>query len=175
MHMTRSNRVVSTTAAAVLAMVAFSAAPAFADGSSADGSNGHSSSGHSVLRAPLMGSTPAPVSPMIAGVNPGAAPWVNGPSNVRLRRNGEITVSIRGLVIPPPVGTGVNPVLSAVATLVCDNMVSSSTAPFALSAAGTGSTSQMISVPRHCEDPVVLIQPAANRAIYIASAMGEDD
>jgi hypothetical protein len=170
MHMTRSNRVVSTTAAAVLAMVTLSAAPAFADGSS-----GHSSSGHSVLRASLMGSTPAPVSPTIAGVKPGGAPWVNGPSNVRVRRDGRITVSISGLVIPPPVGKGVNPVLSAVATLVCDNMVRSSTAPFALSAAGTGSTSQMISVPRHCEDPTVLIQPAANREIYIASAMEEDD
>ena len=96
MHMTRSNRVVSTTAAAVLAMVAFSAAPAFADGSSGD-----SSSGHSVLRAQLMGSTPAPVSPMIAGINPGGVPWVNGPSNVRVRRDGRITVNIRRLVIPP--------------------------------------------------------------------------
>jgi hypothetical protein len=170
MHMTRSNRVVSTTAAAVLAMVTLTAAPAFADGSSGD-----SSSGHSVLRARLMGSTPAPVSPMIAGVNPGGVPWVNGPSNVRVRRDGRITVTIRRLVVPSPVGTGVNPVLSAVATLVCGNMVKASTAPFALSMAGSGSTSQRISVPRHCEDPTVLIQPAANRTVYIASAMGEDD
>lgn len=170
MHMSRSNRVVSTTAAAVLAMVTLAAAPAFADGSSGD-----SSSGHSVLRARLMGSTPAPVSPMIAGVNPGAVPWVNGPSNVRVSRDGQITVTIRRLVVPPPVGTGVNPVLSAVATLVCGNMVEASTTPFALSVAGNGSTSQMISVPRHCEDPAVLIQPAGNRTVYIASAMGEDD
>ena len=169
MHTTRSNRVVSTTAAAVLAMVTLSAAPAFADGSS-----GHSSSGHSVLRASLMGSTPK-VSPTIAGVKPGAAPWVNGLSNVRVRRDGRISVSISGLVIPPPVGTGVNPIPFVVATLVCDNMVGSSTDKFALSAAGNGSISQMISVPRHCEDPTVLIQPAANRAVYIASAMEEDD
>jgi hypothetical protein len=166
MHMTRSNRVVSTTAAAVLAMVTLSAAPAFADGSS-----GHSSSGHSVLRAPLMGSTPAPVSPMIAGINPGGAAWVNGPSKVRVRRDGRISVTIRGLVL---VATGANPLPSMVATLVCDNMVSSSTAPFDLSPAGNGSTSDKISVPRHCEDPTVLIQPAG-RPIYIASAMGEDD
>ncbi len=165
MRMTRSNRFVSTTAAVALAMVALTASPAFADGSS----------GLSVLAAPLMGSTPAPVSPMIADINPGAAPWVNGPSQVRVREDGRIAVTIRGLVIPPPVGTGVNPVRSAVATLVCDNMVAGSTQPFALSAAGNGSTSDMISVPRSCEDPVVLIQPAANRTIYIASAFGEDD
>jgi len=121
-----------------------------------------------------MGSTPAPVSPKIAGVNPGGAPWVNGPSSVRVRQDGRITVTIRRLVIPQPKGTGVNPIASVVATLVCDNMVRSSTAPFALSAAGNGSTSDKISVPRRCEDPTVLIQPAG-KAIYIASAMDEDD
>ncbi len=162
MHMTRSNRVISTTAAAALAMVTLTAVPAFADGSGGD----------SVLSAPLMGSTLAPVSPTIAGINPGAAPWVNGPSRVRVREDGRITVTIRGLIIPK---LGGNPVASVVATLVCDNMVAPSTAPFALSKAGDGSTSDMISVPRHCEDPAVLIQPAKNRLVYIASTMGEDD
>jgi hypothetical protein len=118
---------------------------------------------------------PAPASPAIAGINPGGAPWVNGPSKVRVREDGRITVSIRGLVIPPPVGIGENPVASVVATLVCDNMVKDSTQPFALSRAGNGSTSDVISVPRHCDDPAVLIQPAGNLRVYIASALGEDD
>ena len=165
MHMTRSNRVISTTAAAALAMVTLTAVPAFADGSGGD----------SVLSAPLIGSTPAPVSPSIAGITPGGAPWVNGPSMVRVGEDGRITVTIRGLVIPPPVGKGVNPFASVVATLVCDNMVTDSTAPFALSADGNGSTTDMIAAPRHCEDPVVLIRPFPKLAVYIASAMGEDD
>jgi hypothetical protein len=165
MHTTRTNRVLSSAAAVALALVTLTAGPALADGSG----------GHSVLRAPLMGSNPAPASPTIAGVKPGGAPWVNGPSKVRVREDGRITVTIRGLVIPPPRGTGVNPIASVVATLVCDDMVRDSTAPFALSAAGNGSTSDVISVPRHCDDPAVLIQPAANRAVYIASAFGEDD
>jgi hypothetical protein len=163
MHTTRSKRVLSATAAAV-AIVTLTAGPALASGTG----------GHPVLRAALMGSSPAPASPMIAGVNPGGAPWVNGPSKVRVRQNGRVTVAIRGLVIPPPRGTGVSPIASVVATLVCDGMVTDSTNPFALSPAGNGSTSDMISVPRHCADPVVLIQPAGNRTIYIASA-GEDD
>jgi hypothetical protein len=165
MHTTRSKRVLSATAAVTLAIVTLTAGPALADGSG----------GHSVLRAPLMGSTPAPVSPTIATIKPGGAPWVNGPSKVRVRRDGRITVTIRGLVIPPPKGTGVNPIASVVATLVCDGMVKDSTEPFALSPAGNGSTSDVISVPRHCDDPTVLIQPAANRTIYIASAFGDDD
>jgi hypothetical protein len=164
MHTTRSNRVLSS-AAVAFAVVTLTAGPALADGSS----------GHSVLRAPLMGSMPSPASPTIATIKPGGAPWVNGPSNVRVRRDGRITVTIRGLVIPPPVGTGVNPIASVVATLVCDNMVKDSTMPFALSKAGNGSTSDVISVPRHCDDPTVLIQPDAIRTIYIASAFGEDD
>ncbi|NMM32671.1 MAG: hypothetical protein HHJ13_01465, partial [Phycicoccus sp.] len=121
------------------------------------------------LRANLMGSNPAPASPAIAGVNPGVAAWVNGPSHVRVREDGRITVEIRGLIIP---ALGNNPIASVVATLVCDNMVTDFTEPFALSAAGDGSTSDVISVPRYCNDPVVLIQPAS-RSVYIASAFGE--
>jgi hypothetical protein len=85
--------------------------------------------------------------------------------------DGRVTVQIRGLVIPPPRGTGVNPIPFVVATLVCDQQLGASTMPFALSAAGDGSTRQVIAVPRRCDDPIVLIQPAANRAVYIASTV----
>ncbi len=166
MYKTRISRTLSTTAALALAITAFSAAPAFAD---------ESGSGGSLLREQLVGSMPAPASQAIAGINPGGAPWVNGPSPVRVREDGRITVVVRGLVIPPPRGTGVNPVASAVATLVCGGMVQDSTEPFALSMAGNGHTSEMISLSRHCDAPTVLIQPAANRTVYIASAMDEDE
>jgi hypothetical protein len=160
----RTSRTLSTTAAVALAITAFSAAPAVA------GESG--SGGRSLLRVQLVGSMP--VSPVIAGmIKPGGAPWVNGPSPVRVRANGRITVDVRGLVIPSQSGTGMNPVASVVATLVCDGMVRDSTAPFALNMAGNGHTSDMISVPRRCDAPTVLIQPAANRTAYIASAMGE--
>jgi hypothetical protein len=165
MHMSHSNRVLPGTAAVALAIVTLTAGPALADGSG----------GHSVVRAPLAGSMPAPASPVIAGINPGGAPWVNGPSKVRVREDGRITVTIRGLVIPAPRGTGINPVAAVVATLVCDDAVTSSSLPFALSTAGNGSTSEVIPVPGQCDDPAVLIQPAANRSVYIASASGEDD
>jgi len=62
-----------------------------------------------------------------------------------------------------------------VATLVCDGMVKDATKPLALSTAGDGSTSGMISVPCQCDDPAVLIQPAMNKAVYIASTLGADD
>jgi hypothetical protein len=62
-----------------------------------------------------------------------------------------------------------------VATLLCGNMVQSSTEPFALDMAGNGQISGMISVPEQCDAPAVLIQPAANRNVYIASTVGENE
>lgn len=155
----------STTATAVtgLALLAIASAPAFADDSHR----------HDLLRGELVGSMPAPASPTVAGIKPGAAPWVNGPSTVRVRPDGRITVGITGLVIPPPVGAGTNPIASVVATLVCHDTVRASTAPFALSGAGDGATSDRINVRGRCDDPAVLIQPAANRTVYIASAIGD--
>jgi len=151
-----------TTAAAAAATLAFatlSATPAFADGGN-------------VLRGPLVGSTPAPVSPVIAGINPGGAPWVNMPSSARVREDGRTDVRIRGLIIP---ALNANPIPSVVATLVCGDEVAGSTMPFALSTAGDGSTRDTVSVPASCDNAMVLIQPAANRTVYIASAMNEED
>ena len=158
MHTNPRIRALSLTAAVALAVTAFSAAPAVA-------------SGDSVLRADLVGSMPAPDSPAIAGINPGVAPWMNGPSSVRVREDGRIRVKIRGLVIP---GRG-NPVSSVVATLVCDVMVADLTDPFALDAVGNGRARDTIMVPDDCDDPAVLIQPAGNRTVYIASAMDDHD
>lgn len=170
MNTTRPHRLARPTAATAvtaLGLLALVTGPAFADDSHA----------HTLLRADLVGSMPAPASPTVAGVKPGGAPWVSGPSTVRVRSDGRITVSITALVIPPPVGTGINPITSVVATLVCDDTVRASTAPFALSRAGDGATSDRLAVRGRCTDPAVLIQPSANRAVYIASAIGdaEDD
>lgn len=167
MQMTRISRAISTSAAVFMAITAFSAAPAFADGSG--------SRGDSLLDAQLVGSMPAPASPTIAGIKPGGLPWVNGPSRVKVSEDGQIMVDIMGLVVPSPPFSGSNPVRFVVATLVCDQVVAGSTLPFLLNPAGKGSTSGMISVPRHCDDPVVLIQPDANRSAYIASTVGDDE
>lgn len=165
MNTTRTRHLAPATALAAVAMLALTASPALA----------HGSGGHTVLRAELVGSMPAPASPTIAGIRPGAAPWVNGPSEVRVRADGRIAVTISGLVIPPPVGTGTNPIASVVATLVCGDAVQGSTAPFALSVAGDGSTSDVVTVPGRCKHPAVLVQPAGNRAVYIAATAEDDD
>ena len=168
MRSTRPNHLVPATAVLAATMLALTAAPALAEGA-------HGADGRPVLQAQLVGSMPAPASPTIAGIRPGAAPWVNGPSRVRVHADGRVAVTIRGLVIPPPVGTGVNPIASVVATLVCDDTVRSSTAPFPLSTSGDGATSTTLTVPGDCGSAVVLVQPAGNRAVYIASAVDGHD
>jgi len=172
-HTPQVRRLLSLTAAAALAVGALSVGPAFADGAGHGPGHGHDDGvrGRALLDARLVGSMPAPASPVVAGVKPGGAPWVNGPSRVRVRADGRIELTIRGLVIPPPVGTGVNPVASVVATLVCHAAVVGSTAPFALDATGNGRTKDVIAVHGRCADPTVLIQPAANAAVYIASSV----
>ena len=165
MSTTRTSSALPITAAVVLAITTFPAAPAFADESG--------SSGRTLLSANLVGSMPAPASPLVAGVAPGGAPWVAGPSPVRVRQDGRMTVTVRRLVIPPPTLPNTNPVPSVVATLVCADMVKASTKPFALDMAGNGKTTDMIAVPAKCDAPVVLIQPARNRTAYIAATVGK--
>lgn len=152
---------VAVAAGATLAVGLLAATPALAH----DG-------GETLVQGALVGSNPAPASPPIAGINPGAAPWVNDPSFARVREDGRTDVRINGLIIPT---RGSNPIPSVVATLVCGDAVVGSTAPFPLSPEGDGSTRDQLVVPAECEDGLVLIQPAANRAVYIAATSAEDD
>jgi hypothetical protein len=164
MPVPRTTRSVSTGLAAALAAVLLAASPAAA-------------SGHSILREDLAGiaglKDPVHPSPLIAKVAPGGAPWViDDDSEVRVREDGRITVDLDHLVIP---GVG-NPIGLMAASLVCDDMVVASTAPFAVDKAGNGRTSDRIRVPHDCDDPLVLIRNAASPAglgSYFAVAMDD--
>lgn len=151
---------------AALVVTALSAGPALA-------------SGHSILRESLHGTFPLtdPVnaSPVIAGVNPGGAPWVlDEDSHVRVREDGRITVVVNHLVIPGRVPG--NPVPLMAASLVCGDMVIDSTQAFAVSPEGNGAISDRITGTDECDDPIVLIRNATNPAglgSYFAAA-GDD-
>jgi hypothetical protein len=136
-------------------------------------------SGHSLLREDLVGvfplSDPVNHSPIIAGVKPGGAPWViDDDSEVRVREDGRITVDLDHLVIPGR--TPGNPIPRMAASLVCDDMVVSSTDPFDVDEDGNGKTHDHIWVPDDCDDPIVLIRNAADPAAlgaYFAVAMDD--
>ena len=164
MRVQRTTRTVTTGLAAALAATLLAASPAVA-------------SGHSILREDLMGTFPLtdPVnpSPTIAGVDPGGAPWViDDDSEVRVREDGRITVELDHLVIPGR--TPGNPALFMAASLVCDDMVVSTTDRFPVDPDGNGETSDHIWVPDDCDDPIVLIRNATNGlGAYFAVAMDD--
>ena len=160
----RSVLALSTATTAALVVTVTSAGPALA-------------SGHSILREDFEGIAGAndlvnPSQP-IAGVNAGGAPWVvDEGSAVRVREDGRITVSVRGLIIP---GRG-NPVGMMAASLVCDGMVFDSTEPFAVSPDGNGGIEDRIASTDDCDDPIVLVRAATDPAAlgnYFAGAMDD--
>jgi hypothetical protein len=156
----------STAITAALLVIAPIAGPALA-------------SGHTILRENFEGTfpltDPANPSPVIAGVDPGGAPWVlDENSRVRVREDGRITVVVRHLVIPGRVPG--NPASMMAASLVCDEMVVDSTRAFAVSPEGNGRISDRITVPDDCDDPVVLVRNATNPGElgpYFAVAMDD--
>ncbi|GAA2722125.1 hypothetical protein [Cellulomonas aerilata] len=121
-----------------------------------------SASGHTILRDGFEGNlVPGPT---IAGVPSAGRPWIlDDSSRVRVREDGRITVNIRGLIFA---NGDPNPVPFVAASLVCGGAVVDSTEPFDLSVPkGNGHTSQRISVPDDCDDPVVLIRNASGDAL----------
>jgi hypothetical protein len=109
--------------------------------------------------------------PEIHGVARGGVPWQIDSSQARLRRDGRLTVNIRGLVIP---GTGTpGPVTSVSAGLYCGADSTSAVAttdPVPLSSEGDAKIAQRVSLPAKCLGAIVLVHPNGNDAAYIAAS-----
>lgn len=155
---------------AAVSIAALALAPASAIARDDDDHGDHQES--SLLRSGLVGSTtPKAGGATVFDVVPGGAPWVtDDDSKVRVRRDGRIDVRVEGLVIPPPEGTGVNPVTTATATLYCNAKAADATELFALDGAGNGEVHDMLTLPDKCVAPVVLINPRGAVGTYIAAS-----
>lgn len=143
-------------AAAALAVTTLTAGPALAD---------HHGP-HTILRSGFEGNVPLTApnpTPVFGGVNPAGRGWIlDDNSRVRVRADGRITISIRGLIFD---NGDPNVVASVAASLVCGGAVVDSTEPFPLSIPeGNAHLSTRIDVPADCDDPVVLIRNAGNPA-----------
>ena len=123
------------------------------------------------------GFTPSlPTDAPIFGVKAGGAPWVLGEGEVRVRADGRIRVELEGLQIPRANGTKDNPVAKIVASLFCGGSLAARTAPQDLSVPGGDAEFRAtLAVPSSCDGATVLISPAANTGVYIASAMAGAD
>ena len=134
----------------------------------------HEGGGGTLIKADFTPSLPTDAP--IFGVKAGGAPWVLGEGEVRVRADGRIRVELEGLQIPRANGTKDNPVAKIVASLFCGGTLAARTAPQDLSVPGGDAKFRAtIAVPATCDMATVLISPAANTGVYIASAMAEAD
>jgi hypothetical protein len=151
--------------AAVLALALAPAATA-----SAHGAGG----GRTLLDAAFVPSVPS--DPAILGVRAGAAPWVLDEGEVHVRADGRIRVELEGLQIPRPDGTRDNPIAAVVASVFCDGTLAARTAPQPMTVPGGDAEFRaVLALPARCPGATVLISPAANTAVYIASATARAD
>jgi hypothetical protein len=130
--------------------------------------------GDNLIKASFVPSLPTDAP--IFGVKAGGAPWVLGRGEVRVREDGRMDVRLRGLQIPRADGTRDNPVAAITASLYCGGMLAARTTAQPMSVPGGDARFRVwLAVPETCAMATVLINPAANPAVYIASAMATDE
>jgi hypothetical protein len=129
--------------------------------------------GNAVLDASL---APSQIGdPTFHGVAAGNAPWVLKRGSVELKSKGRLELRVRGLVIPPPSGTGTaGPVTSISASLYCgadsDTTAADTTATVPLSQSGNARIEdKSFAVPSTCLAPVILVHPNGDATHYIAA------
>jgi len=130
---------------------------------------GHEDHGRTLFRSAV---APTVLSdPTIHGVARGGVPWQLDSGQARLRHDGRLTVSVRGLVIP---GNGTpGPVTSVNASLYCGADATpavATTATVLLSSEGNAGIDEHVSLPSKCLGPIVLVHPNGNPAAYIAAS-----
>lgn len=126
-------------------------------------SNGHhnDASNRQAFKQNIVG-LPATQKIAIDGVPAAGAPWVDAKSSsVSISARGELNLKVKGLLITgtggPADGT-VGPVTQVVATLICANGDSATTAPVPLSTKGNARIHDHITIPTNCLAPVVLVR-----------------
>jgi hypothetical protein len=146
---------------------------------------GHGGNGHAGKRsgqaprhgAPLLRESLAPsqpTDPTFHGVTPGGAPWVLSRGQVRIKRDGKLVLSVRGLVIPNPPGNATpGPVTTVSASLYCgadsDTTAAVTSASVPISSAGNARiVGKSFGVPGTCLAPVILVHPNGVATKYIA-------
>jgi hypothetical protein len=109
--------------------------------------------------------------PPIHSVIRGGAPWVLDRGQVRLRQDGRLRLSVRGLIIPTLGNAG--PVTSISASLYCgadgDPAAVATTMSAPLSQQGNGTIRDRITLPAKCLAPIILVHPNGLGGAYIAA------
>jgi hypothetical protein len=163
---------VSTRAAvAALSTAALAGSAVAGAGALADGGHGHHGHHGGVKLFASAVAPSVPADPAIHGAAAGGLPWVLRSGSTDLRRDGRLSVRVRGLVIP---GMGTpGPVKTVSASLYCgaDTTAAIGTTPAApLSMAGDARIAGRLTLPAKCLAPIVLVHPNGAAGAYIATS-----
>ena len=116
--------------------------------------------------APILGST----DPTFHGVPPGGRAWRLERGTVRIKRNGDFDLHLKGLVLTSTGTTG--PVATVSASLFCGadatTAAAATTGQVPLSSTGDAHIKAKLSLPPTCLAPIVLVHPNGEVTVYIA-------
>jgi hypothetical protein len=169
-----SKRILLTAVAAGIAAMSMALAVGASGHSGGHHGKGHHGKRHhGLIEASLAGSLPT--DPTFHGVSPGGAPWVLKRGDVTLKRDGKLTLEVKGLVIPSPPGDGTpGGVATISASLYCgadaDTAAADTTDQVPISRKGDARIrDESFDVPSTCLAPVVLVHPNGITTRYIAA------
>ena len=110
------------------------------------------------------------------GIKGGGLPWVITSGSGTVDRQGNVSVTVHGLIIVVPPINGRNPISMLMATVSCvtpGGVVNVSTAPAPASSEGNSVITGKVMLPHPCKDPIVFV--AAPSGQWFAMSNGEDD
>lgn len=106
------------------------------------------------------------------GIKGGLLPWVITSGTGSVDHQGDVSVTVKGLVIP--LLGNINPVTGFKATVSCitpDGVVNVSTGNFPASRAGDSTINATVDLPHPCKDPIVFV--AAPSGQWFAESNGD--
>lgn len=110
------------------------------------------------------------------GIKGGGLPWVITSGSGTVDHQGNVSVTVRGLIIVVPPVNGKNPISMLKATVSCltpHGVVNVSTAPAPASIEGNAMITGKVMLPHPCKDPIVFV--AAPSGQWFAMSNQEED
>lgn len=108
------------------------------------------------------------------GLKGGGLPWAITSGSGSVDRQGDVSVSVSGLIIPL---LGRNPIASLRATVSCitpHGVANVSTAAFPASTAGDSTIAARVDLPHPCKDPIVFVVAPSGQWFAESNAEGDD-
>ena len=109
------------------------------------------------------------------GIAAGGAPWVITSGTGAVDHQGNVSVQVTGLIIPP---LGFNPITNFSATVSCitpDGVMNVTTGPSAANRAGDSTINATVALPHPCKSPEVFVGFTKTSGVFVWFAQSNSD